>query len=409
MRGRKSGINLLIIAEIIILVLVLALGGLSVSGTLGRLSGQDRKADAAKVSQKEEGRLQGNVEQDDENAIHAVPDENEEDRITFSDKVEAKLSEMTLEEKVAQLFVTTPEQLTGVDQVTVAGEGTKTALGTYPVGGLMYAAQNFVGAEQTQSLLAGTQGYGKESSGVELFLMVEEAGGADASPLASANGYDMIPSPSELGAEGDPDKVTESSAKRAAYLQEAGFNAVVAPAADTADGSSDEHDALTYGSEAVTVAEYVEADIRATQSAGLISILKGFPGLSAAADDYSAYQAGVDVGVKCIMVSNVTSVALTGDGSTPCSLSAGTVQKLRQDMGYTGLIMTDDLTAEGVAADYSAGDAAVKAVKSGMNLIYMPAGFQEAYEAVLGAAEDGTISMTQIENSVGRILTEKME
>lgn len=407
MRGRKSVINLLIIAEIILLIVVLVLGGLS--GTLGRLTGPDKKTDAPNVSQKNANQLQGSVEQEDGNAIHAIPDENEEERITFSDKVETKLSEMTLEEKVAQMFVTTPEQLTGVDQVTVAGEGTKTALGTYPIGGLMYTSGNFVGAEQTQSLLSGTQDYGKESSGVDLFLMVEEIGGEGASPLASANGYEVIPSPSELGAEGNPDKVTEASSKRAGYLQETGFNAVLAPIADVADESNGEHDALTYGPVAANVSEYVEADIRATQSAGLVSILKGFPGLSAAADDLSAYQAGIDVGVKCIQVSNVTSVAMTGDGSTPCSLSAGTVQKLREEMGYTGLLMTDDLSAESVAATYSAGDAAVKAVKSGMNLIYMPTGFKEAYDAVLSAAKDETISMTHIDNSVGRILTEKME
>ena len=407
MRGQKKVINLLILAEIIILAVVLVLGGLS--GPLGKRTGAGSKADTADVGQKGEGQPKGSVEEASENAIHAIPEDYEEARLAFSDAVEAKLSEMTLEEKVAQLFVTTPEELTGVDAVTVAGEGTKTALGTYTVGGLMYTSGNFVGAEQTQSLLSGTQDYGKESSGVDLFLMVEEIGGEGASPLASANGYEVIPSPSELGAEGNPDKVTEASSKRAGYLQETGFNAVLAPIADVADESSGEHDALTYGPVAANVSEYVEADIRATQSAGLVSILKGFPGLSAAADDLSAYQAGIDVGVKCIQVSNVTSVAMTGDGSTPCSLSAGTVQKLREEMGYTGLIMTDDLTAESVAATYSAGDAAVKAVKSGMDLIYMPTGFKEGYEAVLAAAEDGTISTDRIENAVGRILTEKME
>ena len=317
MRGQKKVINLLILAEIIILAVVLVLGGLS--GTLGGRTGAGSKADTADAGQKGEGQPKGSVEEASENAIHAIPEDYEEERLAFSDAVEAKLSEMTLEEKVAQMFVTTPEGLTGVDTVTVAGEGTKAALESYPVGGLIYASRNFAGAAQTEELLAGTQGYGKERSGVELFLLVEEAGGAEGSPVASANGYEVQPYPSELGAQGDPSGVTEASTKRAEYLKTEGFNAELAPSADTADESSEEHDRMTYGSEAVNVAEYVEADIRATQSAGLMAVLKGFPGLTEAAEDLSAYQAGIDVGVKCIQVSNATSVALTGDGSRPAA------------------------------------------------------------------------------------------
>lgn len=406
MRKRKTGLNLLVLGEIFVLIVVVVLGVLACTvGIPEKLTGKDS---VTKQAAEQEDLQKETEDNEDENAISIIPEESTEERITFSEEVEAKLSQMTLEEKVAQMFITSPEELTGADPVTVAGEGTKSAIDTYPVGGLIYASKNFVGPEQTLNLLQGTQGYSQEKTGLNLFLIIEEQGGETASPLASVNAYQMIASPADLGAQGNPDEVAAAANARAAYLNAETFNTVLAPVADVADGSSEEHDRLTYSSDITVVADCVRADIEGTQSAGIMSVMKGFPGLVNAASDYSAYQAGIDAGVKCIMVSNVPSLELTGNGSTPCSLSAGTTQKLRDEMGFDGLLMTDNLAAESVSALYGVEDAAVNAVKAGMNLIYVPSGFQAAYQAVVDAVSDETISITNIDNSVGRILTEKL-
>ena len=97
-----------------------------------------------------------------------------EERETFSDAVEAKLASMTTEQKVAQLFLTTPEALTGVDRVTISGNGTRDALQQYPVGGLIYNQTNFIGFEQADALIGGAQDYSDGAIGLPLFILINE-------------------------------------------------------------------------------------------------------------------------------------------------------------------------------------------------------------------------------------------
>jgi len=95
-------------------------------------------------------------------------------RETFSDAVEQKLASMTTEEKVAQLFLISPESLTGVDRVTISGNGTKDALNQYPVGGFIYSQKNFMGQSQASTLIQGAQRYAEERIGVPLFILINE-------------------------------------------------------------------------------------------------------------------------------------------------------------------------------------------------------------------------------------------
>ena len=99
---------------------------------------------------------------------------SDEVRETFSAEVEEILAAMTTEQKVAQLFLTTPEELTGVDRVTISGNGTRDALNTYPVAGFIYAQKNFVSMEQANELINGAQGYSIASVGAPLFVMIRE-------------------------------------------------------------------------------------------------------------------------------------------------------------------------------------------------------------------------------------------
>ena len=97
-----------------------------------------------------------------------------EEREVFSAEVEAKLATMTIEQKVAQLFITTPEELTGVDRVTISGNGTRDALANYPVAGLIYSNKNFVGYEQCEALIGGAQGHCNTAIGLPLFILISE-------------------------------------------------------------------------------------------------------------------------------------------------------------------------------------------------------------------------------------------
>mgnify|MGYP003299070916 FL=1 len=97
--------------------------------------------------------------------------------IQYTEAVKEKVFSMSMEEKVAQMFVTTPEQLTGIRQVNVTGTTTKNAISDIPVGGVVYASQNFQGPVQTASMTEALQEYYTEQFGFSLFLMVAETGG----------------------------------------------------------------------------------------------------------------------------------------------------------------------------------------------------------------------------------------
>lgn len=339
-----------------------------------------------------------------------------EERLHFSEAVEAKLASMTTEEKVAQLFVLTAEKLTGVEQVTVSGTGTKNALNKYPVGGIIYDKDNFTGEEQIKALTEKAQVYSEERIGLPLFLVVGEEGGVDRSPIARVNGYEITMSPGGLGSLGEVELVTEAVNTRMKYVKEHGFNVVFGAMGNLAQGLNAYDDDRTYGRDWTIARDLIEADITAVNENDMTSILRYFPKIYDSGKytegigcELAVFQAGIDAGAKIIMVSNARAEYMTGDRYLPCTLSQGTVAFLRGGMEYEGILMTAPLSEERITSKYSSEEAAVNAVVAGMDMILEPVDFVAAYEAVLEAVNDGTISQMRLENAVGRILELKMK
>ncbi len=337
----------------------------------------------------------------------------------FSEEVTAKLAAMTLEEKVAQMFLITPEALTHTDTVEVAGEGTKTAVSNYPVGGLVYASANFKNAQQTQALFSGVQQFSNERIGLPMFLAIQEVGGSDNSPLAAANGFQQQPSPAEIGASGKPEEAGKAADGIASYMVRAGMNLNLMPVAELAGGTDAAHDTMCYGTDASTASAMVAEAVNASRVKGLHTAVGIFPGKGidgSTEEGWEAwknsnvlvFQSCVNAGTDCIIMGNVTCEKLTGEAELFCSMSKDAVYYLRNDLGYTGILMTDSLSEEAVTGKYSSGEAAVMAVKSGINMIYRPANFEEAYQAVLDAVNNSEIPIETIDQAVGYILTQKL-
>lgn len=409
MNKQNVGKSILIIIEALLLCTVLVLGILTTA-----MNGVKDLAD--NKNNHAQGNNSTGVEDETNVADTNVETEYVEVRLSFSEEVEAKLASMTTEEKVAQLFLVSAESLTGVDKVTVSGNGTKNALNQYPVGGLVYDGDNFMGPEQVRVLTGNAQGYSIERIGLPLFVAVEEEGGASRSPLATTNRYSITQSPGELGAYGDVNMVTEAVNTRMQYLAQDGFNMVFGPMANLAMGDDAYMDDRTYGSDSAIATELITADVTATNSGDVAGVLRYFPREGDAGDfneiteeELQVFQAGIDAGAKVIMISHGKAASVSGDADLSCSLASGTVATIRGAMGYEGVLITAALNDERITAGYSAGDAAVKAIVAGMDMIYEPASFVEAYEAVLAAVNDGTISQMRLENAVGRVLEMKME
>lgn len=342
-------------------------------------------------------------------------------------KVETFLEEMTLEEKICQMFILTPEQLTGVSSVTAAGETTKSKLQEYPVGGLIYFASNLVSEDQVKEMLGHTMDYAEEIEGLPLFLCVDEEGGRVARVGSNpAFCVEHIPPMSQIKNE---EEAYQAGATIGSYLRELGFNVDFAPDADVI--TNEKNTVIgerSFGSDPQTVTRLAVAVSNGLHSAGILSAFKHFPGHGATeADTHQGYAyakrtyeelmaselvpfaAANESGVDMVMAAHISLPDLLGD-DMPCSLSRQMITEvLRNDLGYKGLVVTDALNMGAIAESYGADEAAVKAVEAGVDLLLMPKDFTLAYEGMKTAVSTGRISEEHINESVRRILRKKFE
>lgn len=331
--------------------------------------------------------------------------------------VDAAISVMPLEDKVAGLFIVTPEDITGVSTAIVAGDGTRDALSKYAVGGLIYFRNNMRSADQLKDMLDNTKLYTR----YPLFIAVDEEGG-NVTRLTNAGLMDAIDSAWNIGQTGDPNNAYAAGITIGSTLNSFGFNLDFAPVADISSVENSYMGDRTYGSDAQTAAPFVTAMMQGLKDKNITACLKHFPGNGATTQDphtgiatsqrtaeefraqeFVVFKAGIDAGVDMIMVSHMAAPALTGDND-PCSLSSEVVTNiLREELGFDGVIITDALNMGAVSDYYPPEDAAVMALKAGCDILLMPEDFETAYNAVLEAVQNGTISEERINDSLRRI------
>ena len=340
---------------------------------------------------------------------------------------QALLDTMTDEEKIWQLFFVTPEAITNVNTATVAGETTKKALEQYPVGGIVYFAKNLEDREQTVALLENTQSYAK----IPLFLGVDEEGGTVSRVGSNPDmGVPSVGDMRSLGKQQDPAAAYAAGQDIGGSLHALGFNLDFAPVADVAQGADSVIGSRSFGSDPELCASLAGVIVKSLRAEGIVSCLKHFPGYgSATVDDHNGTSIvektlseleGCDLvpfqsiiasegSVPFVMVSHLSYPNVTGS-DTPADLSASIVTDiLRDKLDYQNIIITDSHSMASITDHYSAGDAAVKALAAGCDMILMPSDLQAAFDAVKAAVADGTLSQARIDESVLRILTVKAE
>ena len=162
--------------------------------------------------------------------------------------------------------------------------------------------------------------------------------------------------------------------------------------------------------------------VKGLEEQGITPCIKHFPGMGSVTADpekgrvdskrtedeiwsseIDLYQKLTEAGVPMIMVGNMAIPSLTGD-MTPCSLSDKVVTGiLRQQLSYDGLVISDMLSDKAVSDFYSSEEAAILALKAGCDMILCPENFEEAYQGVLKAVQDGTISEDRVNDSLRRV------
>ncbi len=346
-----------------------------------------------------------------------VPEKYDDAKV-LDEVVEAIISEMTLEEKVAGLFIVTPEGITGVDTAVQAGDGTKTALEKYPVGGLIYFKKNIQSEEQIKKMVENSVSYAK----YPMFIAVDEEGGVVAR-LADGLKLDNVGPMAEIGSTGDATKAYDAMKTVGTYMTSYGFNLDFAPVADVLTNA--ENSSIgdrSFGTEPTAVAEMVVSAMNGLEETGVTACVKHFPGLGDAAEDTHnglavidksldelkqtelvPFMAAIENGANMIMVGHMSLPQVVGD-NTPATMSKEVISDLlRSELGFNGVVITDAMNMGAITEYYGADEAAIRAFKAGADMVLMPEDFKLAYEGVIEAVKDGTISEERINNSLKRV------
>lgn len=352
--------------------------------------------------------------------------EPEGGRPSLDERVSEAVSGMTLEEKVAQLFVVRPEDLTHVGTQVAAGEATRAALEELPIGGICYFAQNLVDPDQTREMLSNTQAYYEEVTGLPCFLAVDEEGGTvlrvGSNPVF---GVERIGNMRDVASDEEARQVAVTIGS---YLIDLGFNVDFAPDADIADVEGSTLGLRSFGASAEVVAPRVRAQVEGFLSTGILCSAKHFPGIGGAvgdshdgtitadttveelrASELVPFEAAMEAGVPFVMVGHITLPNVTGD-RVPASLNHAIVQGLlRDELGYDGIVITDALNMGAVVEEVGHDRIGVQALLAGVDMVLMPADLEAAYRGVLDAVASGELSEERIDESVARVVRTKLE
>ena len=326
--------------------------------------------------------------------------------------IEELLSTMTVEEKVGQMFF-----------VRCPDTGAVEAVSQYKLGGYILFGRDFKDktAEQVRNDISSYQ----SASGVPLLIGTDEEGGtvvrASSNPnLFSHRGL----SPQALFAEGGMDSIIQDARQKSVTLLGLGVNVNLAPVADVSTDPNDFIYDRSFGQDAQATAEYVSNVVKTMDAEGIGSVLKHFPGYGNNVDthtgvaiderpyetfqtsDYLPFTAGIQAGADAVLVSH--NVMTCVDNQLPASLSPAVHKQLRETLGFHGVIMTDDLAMDAVAAYAGDQSPAVMAVKAGNDMI-ITTDFQTQIPEVVQAVKSGEIDEAQIDQSVTRVLQWKYD
>lgn len=346
-----------------------------------------------------------------------------------TDKVQQIVDSMSLEEKVAQLFLVQPEAIVDIGTATAAGDATKQAINKTPVGGFVYFSDNLQSEQQVQDMLRNVQKYSEDRIGLPAFLSVDEEGGTVAR-VASTGRFDVtdVGDMAKIGASGDVQQARQAGETIGSYLSELGFNLDFAPDADVLTNPDNTVvKKRSFGSDPRVVSDMSLAVAQGLAQHQVYSVYKHFPGHGATAGDTHQgyaytdktldelkqselipFENAIQNNAAFIMAAHISATRVTGD-DTPASLSKTMITDiLRGQMGYDGIVVTDAMNMGAVTEQYTSPQAAVKALQAGADLVLMPEDFQEAYQGVLDAVKDGTLTEQRINESVTRIVKVKV-
>ena len=355
---------------------------------------------------------------------------------SLEDKVEEQLRQMTLREKVGQMIFIRPEDLdttihwnTFDDlmplELQEVNDCMKGVNEKYPVGGIILYAWNIKDETQLSRFISQI----RLLKGSPL-LCIDEEGGRVARIANNANfNVKKYESMSAIGITGDPANAYECGNTIGTYLKKYGFDIDFAPVADV--NTNPENiviGARAFSDNPEVAAPMVTNYLQGLKDAGITGCIKHFPGHGdTKADTHYGYaqtlktwdemmncemitfKAGINWGCQFIMTAHIGTPNVTGS-DIPATMSSVILQdKLRGELDYQNIIITDAMEMGAITQQYTSAEAAVGSILAGVDIVLGPKDFVDAYDAVVKAVEDGIITEERINQSVRRILTYRMK
>ena len=338
-----------------------------------------------------------------------TPEEWKEERLN------ARIAEMTLEEKVGQLFfVRCPE--------TDAAEDVE----TYHLGGLLLFGRDYKdagGAWLTEDAFTSALASYQDATDLPLFIGSDEEGGTVTRASRNPNLFSSpLKSPQELYAAAGMDGLLEETLRYNERLKALGVNVNFAPVCDVSTDPGDFIYARSFGKDAQTTADYITRVVPVYEQAGVACVLKHFPGYGNNVDTHTGiavdersyetfetadllpFSAGIAAGAPFVLVSH--NIVNCMDASLPASLSPKVHEILRGTLGFDGLIVTDDLAMDAVKSYAQDGSVAVLALQAGNDMI-VTTDYRTQIPQVIAAVQSGEIDEREIDAHVYRVLHEK--
>ncbi|MBO7581003.1 MAG: glycoside hydrolase [Bacteroidaceae bacterium] len=351
-----------------------------------------------------------------------------------SNEEEEQLRQMTLREKVGQMFYVRPETLAPsiewnsyddlqIDPLQEVTDEMKRVNEQYPVGGVILYAWNIDDEKQLAQIISDI----RKLKGQPV-LCIDEEGGRVARIAQNPNfDVEVIGPMGDIGKTGDPKNAYHAGNVIGTYLSKYGFDIDFAPVADV----NTNPDNIIIGARAFSddpqvAAPMVTNYLQGLKDAGIVGCVKHFPGHGDTQNDSHTgyvqslktweemkdsemvtFKAGIQWGCQLIMTAHIAVPNVT-NSDIPSTLSSVVLQdKLRGELGYQNIIITDGMEMGAITQHYSSGEAAVRSIQAGVDIVLGPKDFIEAFDAVMEAVETGTITEERINQSVRRILKMK--
>ena len=296
----------------------------------------------------------------------------------------------------------------------------RTMAAKYPVGGVILFAHNIDDEAQLASFVSEIRALPGDP-----LLAVDEEGGRVAR-IANNGNFDVpkYESMAAIAESGDPEEAFRAAFAIGSYVRRYGFDVDFAPVADVNTNPDNVViGARAFSDDPETAAGFVVRYLAGLDSAKVVGSLKHFPGHGdVKTDTHSGYaetnktwdemlrcemipfKAGIEAGARMVMTAHIAAPKVTGD-ELPSTLSSAILQdKLRGELGFDGVIVTDAMDRGAITSQFGGGEAAVMAIAAGADVVLCPKDLPEAFDAVVQAVESGEISESRIDESVRRIL-----